>query len=53
MIIKVTNALSEKEAKKKLEEQYTNYIVNFIKKEKRNQSKQWLYWFDIELDIGE
>ena len=51
MIIKVTNAKSEKDAKKKLEEQYTNYTINFLKREKHDGNSKYIYYFDIELNI--
>lgn len=47
MMIKVTHARNEKDAKEKLEYQYKGYTISFIKKEVL--SDKTIFWFDLEM----
>ena len=47
MTIKVTNAPSEEEAEKAVKNQYQGFDVIFLQKKKKDQSEEYIYFFDL------
>lgn len=47
MTIKVTNATNEEEAEKAVKNQYQGFDMVFLKKVKKDQSEDYIYFFDI------
>lgn len=47
MTIKVTNAPNEEEAEKAVKNQYQGFDSVFLKKVKKDQSEDYIYYFDI------
>lgn len=47
MTIRVTNAPNEEEAEKAIKNQYQNFDVIFLQKKKKDQSEEYIYFFDL------
>lgn len=47
MTIKVTNAPNEEEAEKAVKNQYQGFDVIFLQKKKKDQSEEYIYYFDL------
>ena len=47
MTIKVTNATNEEEAEKAVKNQYQGFDSVFLKKVKKDQSEDYIYYFDL------
>ena len=47
MTIKVTNAPNEEEAEKAVKKQYQGFDLVFLKKVKKDQSEDYIYYFDL------
>ncbi len=47
MTIKVTNAPNEEEAEKAVKNQYQGFDIIFLQKKKKDQSEDYIYYFDL------
>ena len=47
MTIKVTNAPNKEEAEKAVKNQYQGFSSVFLKKVKKDQSEEYIYFFDL------
>lgn len=47
MTIKVTNAPNEDEAEKAVKNQYQGFDIIFLQKKKKDQSEDYIYYFDL------
>lgn len=47
MTIRVTNAPNEEEAEKAVKNQYQGFDLVFLKKVKKDQSEDYIYYFDL------